>query len=195
MRKGFTLIELLVVIAILAVMSVAVVLVLNPAELIRQGRDATRMSDLAAINSAISLLVADKPSASWSATTTCTFGTTGMAVSATTTCAQNSSTSILGTGWINVDFTQISSGAPLSKLPLDPDNGESTASGKRCDGTLVPKCFYEYNASSSVGIFKLYANMESTKYANGGSSDTESNTKDGGTVGDWYEVGANLLAL
>jgi prepilin-type N-terminal cleavage/methylation domain-containing protein len=36
--KAFTLIELLVVIAILAVLAVAVTLILNPAELIRQGR-------------------------------------------------------------------------------------------------------------------------------------------------------------
>ena len=52
LKKGFTLIELLIVIAILAVLSVAVVLVLNPAELLKQARDSTRISDMAAINSA-----------------------------------------------------------------------------------------------------------------------------------------------
>jgi len=57
--RGFTLIELLVVIAILAVLAVAVVVVLNPAELIKQARDTTRISDLAALNSAISLYLAD----------------------------------------------------------------------------------------------------------------------------------------
>ncbi len=49
-EKAFTLIELLVVIAILAVLAVAVTLILNPAELIRQGRDSIRLSDLATIN-------------------------------------------------------------------------------------------------------------------------------------------------
>jgi prepilin-type N-terminal cleavage/methylation domain-containing protein len=37
---GFTLIELLVVIAILAIIAVVVILTLNPAELLRQSRDA-----------------------------------------------------------------------------------------------------------------------------------------------------------
>src|SRR3989344_8684487 len=59
MTKGFTLIELLIVIAILAVLSTAVVLVLNPAELLKQGRDSTRISDLASINSAIALYLTD----------------------------------------------------------------------------------------------------------------------------------------
>ncbi len=53
--RGFTLIELLVVIAVLATLAVAVVLVLNPAELIKEGRDTTRISDLAALNNAIGL--------------------------------------------------------------------------------------------------------------------------------------------
>src|SRR3989344_7995871 len=56
---GFTLIELLIVIAILVVLSVAVVVILNPAELLRQARDSTRISDLASVNSAIALYLAD----------------------------------------------------------------------------------------------------------------------------------------
>lgn len=38
-RKGFTLIELLIVIGILAVLATAVIMVLNPAELLKQARD------------------------------------------------------------------------------------------------------------------------------------------------------------
>ena len=45
-RSAFTLIELLVVIAILAILAVVVVLVLNPAELLKQSRDANRLSDM-----------------------------------------------------------------------------------------------------------------------------------------------------
>ncbi|MEK7094356.1 MAG: prepilin-type N-terminal cleavage/methylation domain-containing protein [Patescibacteria group bacterium] len=52
-QKGFTLIELLIVIAIIAVLSVVVVLTLNPAELLRRARDSTRISDMSSLNSAL----------------------------------------------------------------------------------------------------------------------------------------------
>ena len=58
-RNGFTLIELLIVIAILAILAVVVVLVLNPAELLRQSRDANRLSDLATMNSALGIFSVD----------------------------------------------------------------------------------------------------------------------------------------
>ena len=189
-QKGFTLIELLVVIAILAVLSIAVVLVLNPAELIRQGRDATRMSDLSAINSAIALFTADQPGGSgWiGATTTCTNGTSIPAAAATTTCTTNALTTITGTGWINIRFSDISSGSPLPKLPMDPVN---SAASTACVGT-PDGCFYGYKASSTFGIYKIYANMESNKYKTGATADVESNTKDGGTSDTWYEIGSNM---
>lgn len=53
--KGFTLLELLIVITILAVLSVAVVIVINPAETIKKARDTQRISDLSAVKTAISL--------------------------------------------------------------------------------------------------------------------------------------------
>ncbi len=54
-KAGFTLLELLIVIAILAVLSVALVLVLNPAETLKKSRDAQRISDLSTIKTAIGL--------------------------------------------------------------------------------------------------------------------------------------------
>ncbi|MFA7202022.1 MAG: type II secretion system protein, partial [Candidatus Paceibacterota bacterium] len=42
-KSSFTLIELLIVIGILAILTAAVVLVLNPTELLKQGRDSKRM--------------------------------------------------------------------------------------------------------------------------------------------------------
>src|ERR1039458_7608646 len=63
-RKGFTLIELLVVIAIIAILAVVVVLTLNPAELLRQSRDANRVSDLATLNAAINIYNTDQSGAS-----------------------------------------------------------------------------------------------------------------------------------
>src|SRR5665213_128141 len=59
-RKAFTLIELLVVIAIIAILSIVVVLVLNPAEMLRQLRDTSRLSDMATLNSTLSLYAFDQ---------------------------------------------------------------------------------------------------------------------------------------
>jgi prepilin-type N-terminal cleavage/methylation domain-containing protein len=52
-KLGFTLIELLIVIAIIAVLATAVVLILNPAELLRTARDTQRLSDFKKIQSAL----------------------------------------------------------------------------------------------------------------------------------------------
>ena len=176
-KKGFTLIELLVVIAILAVLATAVVLILNPAQLVRQGRDSTRISDLAAVNSAIALFLSDVTSVSgyWYATTTCTFALTspptGFVGHDTT-----SSTIVTGLGWVSVNFGQISSGAPLSRLPVDPVN----------DATYA-YCYQ--STSNSVLTYEINANMESTKYGQGGGGDVEDNSKDGGNDANWYEIG------
>lgn len=179
MKKGFTLIELLIVIAVLAVLSAAVVLVLNPAELLKQSRDSTRISDLAAINSALALWTADvSDTTSWGATTTCA---TAVATSGpfAVVCVSNVGSVVTGTGWVNVTLSSITGGSPLSRLPLDPL------------GTAQVVNFYGYRSSSTVGKYKLIANMESTKYG-GGSADVEGATKDGGSIPSWYEIGSDM---
>lgn len=190
MKKGFTLIELLVVIAILAVLATAVILVINPAELIKQARDSTRVSDLAAVNSAVSLYLADvkTPGLGGTAGLTCTnmarctydtvahFGTL-------IACNTYATTTIDGLGWVAVDLRQISSGSPLAKLPIDPNNGSSncsTGGGFNC----------EYSYGCDALNYEIDAGMESTKFKNGGSGDVE--TKDGGDQAHLYEVGNNV---
>ena len=54
MRGGFTLLELLIVITILAILTLVVVLFINPVEMLKKSRDVQRMSDLATVQSAIS---------------------------------------------------------------------------------------------------------------------------------------------
>lgn len=54
-RSGFTLLELLIVISIIAILSVALVLVLNPAEALKKSRDAQRISDLSTMKTALGL--------------------------------------------------------------------------------------------------------------------------------------------
>lgn len=176
-KKGFTLIELLVVIAILAVLATSVVVILNPAQLVKQGRDSTRLSDLAALNSAIALYFSDVANASLPNTTRCT--ATLSTPPTGFTCTLNASTTVDGTGWVAVNFTQISSGSPLSRLPIDPIN----------DATYA----YAFKSTTS-NTFEIDANMESDKYAKGGGADVES--KDGGNDDNYYEIGnAPGLAL
>jgi len=176
---GFTLIELLVVIAILAVLAVAVVLVLNPAELIKQARDTTRISDLAALNSAIALYLADVASPSIGTTSYCTSGTT---TKGTMACSTSTSTVTTGGGWVTINFGSISSGSPLPRLPMDPNNGSTNC------GSGAAACFYQYLTSGNTTLtYELNASMESVKYASGGGSDVETN--DGGNSATAYEVG------
>lgn len=172
--KGFTLIELLVVIAILATLAVAVTLILNPAELVRQGRDSTRLSDMSALQSAVSLYLADQAEASFNNTTQCSADTcdgSGDLVTATTL-SSSTRRDVDSTGWIDINFTNISSGAPLSNLPVDPVNNTTNN--------------YVW-ASNDSEEYELNANMESTRYANTGDDDVEST--DGGDNDDAYEIG------
>jgi prepilin-type N-terminal cleavage/methylation domain-containing protein len=205
-RKGFTLIELLVVIAIIAVLAVVVVLTLNPAELLRQARDSNRLSDFATMKSALALygtdvqtttllyaggggtyrlypsdMAATSPASTTlavyiSTSTTGSWGFLGGETAPLT--SDHTGRAIDGTGWIPVNFNAISSGAPISSLPVDPTNsGQQT---------------YVF-AASSTGIYKLATQMESAKYKNGGTADVQ--TGDGGNTIYAYEQGTGLQSL
>jgi prepilin-type N-terminal cleavage/methylation domain-containing protein len=195
-QKGFTLIELLVVIAIIAILAVVVVLTLNPAQLLAQARDSNRVSDFATLKSAIALYQTDvatttalgsstqivlseaTPAIGGITNATATTGTGwgfsgGELTFATGTRVVNSATA----GWITINFSLISSGAPFGVLPVDPVNtGSST---------------YAFVGASST--YKLATKMESTKYQSGGSSDVCST--DGGNSTSTYEQGNNLTTL
>jgi len=57
-QKSFTLIELLIVIGILAILVAAIVVTLNPAQLLAQARDSKRQQDLSALNQALNTIYA-----------------------------------------------------------------------------------------------------------------------------------------
>jgi prepilin-type N-terminal cleavage/methylation domain-containing protein len=180
--KGFTLIELLVVIAIIAILSVTVVLTLNPAELLRQARDATRVADLGTLRTALGTYLADVSTAvladdyaecyvgGVSPGSNCGFSTSFTQVTST-------DRDVDGTGWLPVDFTDISSGSPIGTLPVDPTNTSGNV--------------YRYAASSTL-VFEIDANLESTKQT----ATTGAEQTDGGNSTTLYEVGnAPGLAL
>lgn len=189
--SSFTLIELLIVIAILAVLATAVVLVLNPAELIRQARDSTRLSDLALLNKALSFVQAYSPGTSLGTPstvyvsipdTTSTCANLGLPAPPTGWSYACVTTSTLrrtnGTGWVPVDFTAFAGGTILSNLPIDPINSTSTG---------------EYYTYTPGGSWELTAFLTSNKYKMGGGTDKSST--DNGSYPDLYELGTDLTLL
>jgi prepilin-type N-terminal cleavage/methylation domain-containing protein len=189
-RSSFTLIELLVVLALVAILSVVVVMTLNPAELLKQARDSNRLSDLATVNTALNLFSTDVTSGFMGTSTVIYVSipdtdpncsnlglptSTPFGFSYRCSTSQNYKKSD-GTGWIPVNLASISSGSPLSSLPVDPIN--TTSSGS----------YYLY---SFGGGYELAANMESTKQK----SATGSSGSDGGKSLSSYEVGNNLSLI
>jgi prepilin-type N-terminal cleavage/methylation domain-containing protein len=164
-RSAFTLIELLIVIGVIAILSVVVILVLNPAELLKQSRDAARLSDMDNLNKAVALFNTDVGGSLGAASTTylsipdpvatSSAGDQcqglGLSLGPAYHCASSSTyRNVDGTGWIPVNLTQISFGRPLGSLALDPTNTSSSG-------------FY-YAYTSGGGAYAMTAAMESQKY-------------------------------
>lgn len=177
-QKGFTLIELLIVIVIIGVLALVLVLVLNPAEMLRKGRDSQRLSDSAALKSSISLYLTDVASPS--------MGTAGdvycshpvAACPATCDHCNDTPYDNDGTGWIPIDLTVVSSGAPISHLPVDSTN---SATGDQ---------YYRYQCDADNN-FEVDSVMESTYYT----ATDDVAEKDGGNNTDRYEMGTKLDLL
>jgi prepilin-type N-terminal cleavage/methylation domain-containing protein len=186
-NKGFTLVELLIVIGILAILTAAVVIVLNPAELLRQARDSQRLSDLDALKNTISLYLADGLAfpttyGGFTLGSTCYASVAGAtdcnsrATSSRTVIASSSSRLTDGTGWIPLNFASISTGSPLQNLPVDPTN------------SVTGSLYYSALFDVANGTFELDATIESNKY---GPANTGKQWVDGGNSTSVYEVGSD----
>lgn len=184
-RRGFTLLELLIVIAILAVLATVAVLVINPAEYLRQSRDTKRIADIAALNKALAMAEFNDLNMGGASTTvfvslvdtvsTCAnLGLPPLPTGYTYNCVTTSSDlrKTNGTGWIPVNLGGIIEGAPLSVLPTDPINNTNN--------------FYAYIPG---GSFALSATLESNKYLK------QSALTDGGTNPGKIEMGSDLKLL
>ena len=178
-QKGFTLLELLIVIAIIAILAAAVLLVINPGELLKKARDTQRVSDLSSLKSAIGLYLTDVSSPDLDGSDTCgtnvwfsLVGGSGYSGGIYPT-STASATLVDGNGWIPIDFTSISTGSPLASLPIDPTNS----------GTL----YYTYACDSTNLTYETDAKLESTYYA----TSTDKDGTDGGNASTLYEVGTD----
>ncbi|MCX7589639.1 MAG: hypothetical protein N2Z85_01720, partial [Patescibacteria group bacterium] len=76
-----------------------------------------------------------------------------------------------GTGWIPIDFNQLSFGRSLSKLPIDPINNTSS--------------FYSYVYNPTINKYEINGMFESNKYKLIAQND-------GGDSNDLYEIGSNI---
>lgn len=172
--QGFTLVELLIVIAIIAILAAVVVLIINPLELTRRGRDATRISDLANLQSAINV-AAQEATASGTAIL-CDPAGGAMVGGVCTGKSNDSATSVRksdGTGWVKVNLgAQKSVSVPT--LPADPTNGASNHYIYCSDGTS-----WEINAV-------LESDQQKNKMKDDGGD--ENNTDSTGR----YETGSKL---
>lgn len=214
-KSGFTLLELLIVIAIIAILSVALVIVLNPAETLRKSRDAQRISDLSTIKTALGLYLTSvatptlgaagsnatckpTPATAWGAAGTYKIWYSLPSTSAITDVTLDGSTvatpaaqsatpsSTDGTGWIPVNFSTLSGGSPISNLPLDPINTVANLAAVASTDLV-----YRYACSVTPLAYEIDAQLESTAYT---VTDNKLVT-DGGNSTAYYETGTNLSIL
>jgi len=190
-KDSFTLIELLIVTTLLAILGTVVVVVLNPAEMMKQSRDSQRLVDLNQLNKVLSFIQVDQPALNFGsssvvyvsipdASSSCAnLGLPSLPSGWSYACSNSFNyKKINGNGWVPVNFTQFSGGSPLSKLPIDPVNATSTG---------------EYYTYVTGGSWELSALLTSTKYSFGGDNDKEA--KDGGDTPELFEIGNNLSLL
>lgn len=191
---GFTLIELLVVIAVIAILSAVVLLVINPAELLRASRDARRISDLATVHQAVNLLKTDAPetqigsssvvyiSLADSSPTCANLSLPPLAVGWVYNCVSSSTLRKgNGTGWIPVDFSSFSAGTLLPVPPIDPSNSALN----NCSANKYENYFYAYATNGNE--WEINANLESKKYK-------EKAELDGGDA-PAFESGSNVTLI
>ena len=160
-RSGFTLVELLVVIAIIAVLAGVVVFVINPGEMLAEGRDSQRSTDTKSISEAVNLFIFDNRTYSLGTSksvyisipdtsTTCSniTGLPTLPSGWTYACSTAANyKKIDGTGWVPLNLNIIKEGSPLPSLPVDPTNTKDS--------------FYSYIASSNT--YSVSAKIESLK--------------------------------
>jgi len=167
-KSGFTLVELLVVIAIIAILAAVVVLIINPLELTRRGRDAARLSDLANLQIAINVAVQES-SGSGAVAILCkvlgTYPCYGSSNIGTNTRVPD------GNGWVKTDLsTQKSVSVPT--LPADPINSTT----------------YHYTYCAAGDSWEIDTVLES-------SQQSPKMLSDGGNDPAVYEVGSNLSLI
>lgn len=224
-KAGFTLLELLIVIAIIAILSVALIIVLNPAETLKKSRDVQRISDLSTLKTALGL-----------------YTTSISAVDLTTEATDNQScksgsgagTYTVGEDRIYYSYPSDAPGAAITDLALDGTTFNATFGPKQVvnanlaltDGTgWLPVNFDSISGGSPISnlpvdptntiatailaamdntalVYRYVCNSTSLTYeidavleSTAYTSDEDKRKKDGGNSDFFYEAGTNLKLL
>lgn len=223
-RKGFTLVELLIVITILVILGIFVVLLINPAEILAKSRDSQRISDLATLKGAMQLYLTDGtvsftncvasggtvPVSEADATTLAKIYTsldeapnaTAYTVGHYTVRTAADRQKNTGAGWVPVNFSTVTSGAPIEKLPIDPsaDTAASSTADISAGKYYRFACYsnggkfeYEFDAGLESAAWGPEATGVGNKGANDGGNANATTSANGGN--NRYEVGNNLGIL
>ena len=163
--RGFTLIELLIVIAIIAILAIIIVIAINPARILEKSRDSQRFSDMTTLATAVNLYLADNHDFAGLAGPYSTFPVVG---------SENAMKKNDGTGWVPINFTLVSSGAPLAALPFDPTNNVTY--------------YYRFDVSVASKTYEIDAAFVSA-------DNIGKHSSDGGNNANRYEVGTDLTVL
>ncbi len=127
LRKGFTLIELLIVVAIISALAIAVFVALNPAQRLKDAKDARRTADADTILTAIHAAIVDTKGTLPAGLTTSMLETQ----LGTGTSAQCSPVATVGCA-VAASTACVNLTAPLAKylkaMPISPDFGATTYS-------------------------------------------------------------------
>jgi prepilin-type N-terminal cleavage/methylation domain-containing protein len=221
-NSGFTLLELLIVIAIIAILSVALVIVINPGETLKKSRDAQRISDLSTLKTAIGLYMT-------STTTPALDGVYG--ASANNTCKPTPSTAMGSGGLYKIWYSYPTSAGTISDVTIDGSTAATpkvqradAATASLVDGTgWIPVNMATLTGGSPISNYPMDPINTIGDVANVASGDlvyryecsksplayeidaqlestaytvTENKlTSDGGNNATMYETGTNLLII
>lgn len=182
-KKGFTLLELLIAIGVLATVATVAVLVVNPAELLKESRDGKRVVEIQ--TASLSLAVAKSANMAMGSAnviyvsipdTSATCANLGLPTPPlgwTYSCKTSANyLKVDGTGWIPVNLA--SAGYAQGALPVDPKN------------TVNGGLYYIYVAN---GDYAISVGLESGKYFK------QSGVTDGGFDPSRIEEGSKLVLL
>lgn len=221
-KRGFTLLELLITISIIAILSLIIIFILNPAETLKKSRDAQRIADLSTLKTALGLYLTASSTPDLDGTggtflclsgsnatarigysaeiadATCTTnpdeGTDTSATFAADACYSVSSGAgnIDGTGWMPVNLTTLTGGSPISNLPLDPINTIGTATAPSSTDLVYR---YACQGTGASGKPSLVFEFNAQLESDEYTSVDNKRAKDGGDNSNYYEVGTSLKLL